>query len=118
MSLLGDGKEDDSNFIQLLKLRVNDDSRIYDYLSKKTDKYTSPTVVNEIIATMALRILRQIAAKVDKNTLRCNLRASIFQNFPGRHAPRPPRSSMLCMLNVPSTLCILYSYLYQIAVPP
>ena len=61
IALRGDGNEDDSNFIQLLKLRASDDSRIHDYLSKKTDKYTSPTVVNEIIAMMALRILRQIA---------------------------------------------------------
>ena len=61
IALRGDGKEDDSNFIQLLKIRANDDSRIHDYLSKKTDKYTSPTVVNEIIAIMALKILRQIA---------------------------------------------------------
>ena len=29
-------------------------------------------------------------AKDDKNALRCNLRASNFQNFPGGHAPRPP----------------------------
>ena len=61
IALRGDGNEDDSNFIQLLKLRANDDSCIHDYLSKKTDKYTSPTVVNEIIAITALRILRQIA---------------------------------------------------------
>ena len=39
-------------------LRANDDSRIHDYLSKNADKYTSPTVVNEIIAIMALRILQ------------------------------------------------------------
>ena len=25
----------------------------------------------------------------DENALRCNLRAPIFQNFPGGHAPRP-----------------------------
>jgi len=57
----GDGSEDDSNFIQLLKLRANDDSCILDYLSKKTDKYTSGTIVNEIIETMALKILQKIA---------------------------------------------------------
>ena len=44
-----------------MKLRANDDSCILDYLSRKTDKYTSGTVVNEIIAIMALKILQQIA---------------------------------------------------------
>ena len=36
----------------------------------------------------------------DENALRCHLRASIFQNFPGGHAPRPPSKSMLRMLSV------------------
>ena len=40
IALRGDGNKDDSNFIHLLKLRANDDSRIHDYLSKKTDKYS------------------------------------------------------------------------------
>ena len=61
IALRGDGNKDDSNFIQLLKLRANDDSRILDYLSRKTNKYTSSTVVNQLIAIMALKILRQIA---------------------------------------------------------
>ena len=61
IALRGDGNEDNSNFMQLLKLRANDDSLINDFLTKKTDKYTSPTVVNEIIQIMALRILRNIA---------------------------------------------------------
>ena len=52
IALCGDGNEDDSNFIQLLKLRANDDSCI-------PDKYTSSTVVNAI---MALKILQQIAS--------------------------------------------------------
>ena len=29
-----------------------------------------------------------------KNTPKCNLRASDFKNFPGGHAPTPPRMSM------------------------
>ena len=64
IALRGDGNEDDSNFIQLLRLRANDDSRILGYLSRKTDKYTSGTVVNEIIAVMTLKILQQIAGFV------------------------------------------------------
>jgi len=57
LPLQGDGIEENSNFIQLLKLRAEDDSRILDYMSKKTDKYTSATVVNEMLQIMALAIL-------------------------------------------------------------
>ena len=34
--------ESESNFVQLMKLRGEDDSRIAGWLEKKTDKYTSP----------------------------------------------------------------------------
>ena len=34
IALRGDGNEDDSYFIQLLRLRANDDSRILDYLNE------------------------------------------------------------------------------------
>ena len=47
--------ESESNFVQLMKLRGEDDSRIGGWLEKKTDKYTSPDMQNEIIKTMALR---------------------------------------------------------------
>ena len=36
---------------------------------------------------------------VSKNAFRCNLRASIFQNFPWGHASRPPSRSMLSALH-------------------
>ena len=49
ITFCGDRNEDNSNFMQLLKLKANDDSLINNFLMKKTDKYTSPTVVNEII---------------------------------------------------------------------
>ena len=39
-----------------------------------------------------------------ENGLRFHLRASIFQNFPGGHAPRPPSFSMLRMLIVLRTI--------------
>ena len=39
-----------------------------------------------------------------ENGLRLHLRASIFQNFPGGHALRPPSFSMLCMLIVLRTI--------------
>ena len=43
-----------------MKLRGEDDSRIAGWLEKKTDKYTSPDIQNEILKTMALQVLRQV----------------------------------------------------------
>ena len=37
----GDGDESNSNYMQLLKLRGEDDEQIFEWLKKKTDKYTS-----------------------------------------------------------------------------
>lgn len=64
LPLRGDGDECDSNFIQLLKLRAIDDSRILQWLNKKTDKYTSAVVQNEMIQVMALKVLRDVAASL------------------------------------------------------
>ena len=43
-----------------MKLRGEDDSRIAGWLEKKTDKYTSPDIQNEILKTMALQVLSQV----------------------------------------------------------
>ena len=47
--------------MQLLKLRGEDDSRVLDWLKRKTEKYTSPEMQNEMINVMAHPVLRQIA---------------------------------------------------------
>jgi hypothetical protein len=62
--LRGHGDESDSNFMQLLRLRAEDDSRITDWIEKKTDKYTSPEMQNELIKTMALQVLRKIVVSI------------------------------------------------------
>ncbi len=49
LPLRGDGEETDSNFTQLLKSRGLDDPRIDSWLSKKTSKYTSHIIQNEIL---------------------------------------------------------------------
>ena len=56
-----DGKEEDSNFKQLLKLRGTDDPRIFEWLTKKTDKYTSGDIQNEMLKIMALKVTRDVA---------------------------------------------------------
>ena len=52
----------ESNFIQLLNLRACEDQKIVNWLKKKSDKYTSPEIQNEMLQIMALEILRDIAA--------------------------------------------------------
>ena len=61
LPLRGDGSEDDSNYIQLLNLRAIDDPRIIEWLQKRSDKYTSPVIQNEILKIMALKIIQKIA---------------------------------------------------------
>lgn len=64
LPLRGHGDECDSNFLQLLKLRGEDDPRVALWLRKKTDKYTSADIQNEILKTMALHVLRHVADSV------------------------------------------------------
>ena len=66
IALRGDGTESDSNFMQLLHLRALDDPEILTMLSKKTDKYTSPQIQNELIKIMSVQILRKIAESIQQ----------------------------------------------------
>ena len=61
-AIRGDGDESDSNFIQLFKLRGEDDPRVYEWMMKRTNKYTSHEVQNDMLKVMALKVLRDIAA--------------------------------------------------------
>jgi hypothetical protein len=53
----------DSNYIQLLKLRGQDDSRIQDWLLKKINKYTASSMQNEMVKTMALEVRKILGLK-------------------------------------------------------
>ena len=48
LALRGDASEDESNFIQLLKLRNKDFPELVEWMRKKTDKYISHVIQNEI----------------------------------------------------------------------
>ena len=56
--------ESDSNILQLMKLRSEDDSRIVGWLERKTSKYTAPDMQTEILKTMALQVLRQVVESI------------------------------------------------------
>ena len=67
LALRGDrAGEPDSNFIQLLQLRAEDedDGKLVRWMKKKSSKYTSHVIQNEILQVKALRVLRQVASNV------------------------------------------------------
>ena len=61
LAFRGDSTETDSNFFQLLCLRSEDNSQLVDWVKQKANKYTSPQIQNEMLETMAMRVLRDIA---------------------------------------------------------
>ncbi|XP_071810718.1 zinc finger MYM-type protein 1-like [Apostichopus japonicus] len=67
LALTGDGDESDSNFIRLFKLRGEDDSRMEQWLERKTDKYVSAEIQNEVLQLLALRVLREVVSKVQSS---------------------------------------------------
>ena len=66
LALRGSGGGEDSNFIQLMKLQGMDDSRILDWIGKKSNKYTTADMQNEILQVMSLKVLREIVLKIHK----------------------------------------------------
>ncbi len=64
LPLRGGGDESNSNYMQLLKLRGEDDSRAFQWIKKKTDKYTSGDMQNEMIKVMALQVLQEVASSI------------------------------------------------------
>ena len=67
IALRCDKDESDSNFNQLLQLRACDDSDIKDWLKKKTDKYTSAKIQNEMLEVMALQVLRKLTSSLQES---------------------------------------------------
>jgi hypothetical protein len=64
LPLRGDGDESNSNFMQLYNLRGQDDPNLLDWLERKTNKYTSSEIQNEVLKDMGLEVLRNIASSL------------------------------------------------------
>ena len=64
LAFRGDGNESDGNFLQLLKLRAEEDPSISEWLARKANKYTSHEIQDEFLRIMAHQILRQIASNL------------------------------------------------------
>ena len=61
LPLRGDGDESGNN---LLCLRGLDHEGVHTWLNKKTNKYTSPVIQNELLEIMALHILREVSGNI------------------------------------------------------
>jgi len=61
LALRGDQNDQESNFIQLMKLRGADDPNIMKHLGQSTDKYTCHQVQDEMIGIMAFHNLRKLS---------------------------------------------------------
>ena len=56
--------EENSNFHQLIKLRSQQDPEILEWLQRKSNKYTSTEIQNEMLEAMASGLLREISANI------------------------------------------------------
>ena len=63
-ALRGSGSGKDSNFLQLYYLRSEDNPVMLNWITKKTDKYVSGDIQNEMLQVMALNILRKVASEI------------------------------------------------------
>ena len=63
LALRGDGDESDSNFMQLLNLRGEDDPMVTEWLHRKY-KHASHEIQDEFLKIMSLQVLRRIAANL------------------------------------------------------
>ena len=67
LALRGDGSgEPDSNFLQLLKLSADyeQDGKLNEWMKRKSSRYTSHEIQNEILQVMAMQILRHITSNL------------------------------------------------------
>ena len=60
LALRGDDDKQDGNFMQLLKLKGEDDPAVINWLQKKINKYTSHEIQNGILNTVAMHVSRDI----------------------------------------------------------
>lgn len=57
-------QSDEGNLSQLLKLRSDDDSMLFEWLNSRAHDYTSPKIQNDMLSIMANSIIRDIATEI------------------------------------------------------
>ncbi|CAG2184616.1 unnamed protein product [Mytilus edulis] len=64
LPIRGADNDKDSNFYQLNNLRCQEDPKFKEWLQRKTDRYTSPEIQNEIISIMSDQVVRSLATEI------------------------------------------------------
>ena len=67
LAFRSDADESDSNFMQLIHLHSEDNSKLVQWMQQKTDKYTFGEMQNEMIKVMASCVLRQITEQLQNS---------------------------------------------------
>ena len=62
LAMRGDGDEEDGNFTQLLKVKGEDDPAVLEWLKRKSNKYTSHEVQNDLLRVMARHVLFNVSS--------------------------------------------------------
>ena len=68
LALRGGNSDEDSNFMQTLKLRAKDIRQLTDWMKRKQNKFMSHHIQNEIIRTMVNQITRDKTANIPGTT--------------------------------------------------
>ena len=69
LALRGDSDEPDFNFMSLLNLRSEDDSKFVEWVKQKTCKYTLVAMQNEMVRVKGLPVLHRISTVIFKMLL-------------------------------------------------
>ncbi len=67
LALRGHDDNHDGNLIQLLKLHGEADIEVLEWLKRKSSKYLSPDIQNDLIKTMASNVMRQLSFKLQES---------------------------------------------------
>ena len=68
LPLRGDGTEDNSNFMQTLLLRAEDNAQIHEWLRRKNETYSTKNMLNKMLKLIAQSCL---STKGNKGAARC-----------------------------------------------
>ena len=67
LAFRGNGDETNSNLLQLIKLRQDEDPRMKCWIERKTDKYTAHDMQNEMIKAMAFSVLQSLGKDIQSS---------------------------------------------------
>ena len=71
LALRGGGDGLDGNLHQLLLMKAEQDPNLAEWLQRKENVYTSPDIQNEIIKTLGIKVLRDLASDLQSSPFIC-----------------------------------------------